>query len=157
MNDLKGKAAPATGTALNPRKHGKSSENGASRQSVTTLGWSLFEDGIYGSRTISDIRNQLEIKYAACLAIGGNNGHPLSIDVIQNPFLRQFAACGAVCKNWSLKDLTEVEDKLQIPAEEVLLATLERPVWGVDDVYLYNTLTYIGGLQNKAKRGGRSL
>jgi|GEM_PF-5555581 len=129
----------------------------AKDDSDTTLGRSIFQDGIYGSRTISDIRNQLELKYATCLSTGSANGFPIDITEIENPLFRQISAAAVSSKGWTIKDLVECHDRLAIPAEGILIATLESPIWGEDDVHVFHLLRTLKAYQRKSQHGGRTL
>lgn len=123
----------------------------------STLGWSLFRDPLSMPFCIADIRSRLELKYCSCIAMGGLNGHPVDPDCIQNPYLRSLGAIGRLLKNWSIQDLTEIHGLPSLTAEAVLIATLENPVWGADDVALFRVIEQIERLQSKAEKGGRSL
>lgn len=123
----------------------------------TTLGRSIFTDGIFGSRTIPDIRNQIEIKLVACLAMGGTNGFPVSPDRIQNPIYKQIAAAAMSSKGWNIKDLTECVGRLCIPASGILIATLEEPIWGEDDSILMDMIESLESMEIASRKGGRTL
>lgn len=125
--------------------------------SETTLGWSIFSDGICGARPLPDIRNQIELKLAACLATGGTDGFPITPDRIRNPLFRQLVGAGMSLKGWNVKDLAGCTGRLAIPAEGVLIATLEEPVWGEDDAVLFRLLESIESLEIKSTKGGRTL
>ena len=125
--------------------------------SATTLGRSIFSDGIYGARTLPGIKNEMELKYAACLSIGGNNGFPLDISQIENPLFRQIAAAAVSSKEWTIQDLAGCHERLAIPAEVVLIATLEKPVWGEDDQQVFRLLRTLQSYEQKSQQGGRTL
>jgi hypothetical protein len=125
--------------------------------SDTTLGRSIFQDGIFGSRTISDIRNQIELKYATCLSVGGHHGFPIQIDQIENPYFRQIAAAALVSKNWTTADLVSCHGRMEIPAQGILNAALESPIWGEDDYHVFRLLKSLKAYQYKADQGGRIL
>ena len=123
----------------------------------TTLGRSIFQDGIFGARTLPGIKNEIELKYAACLSTGGNNGFPLDISQIENLLFRQIAAAAVSSKEWTIQDLAGCQGQLAIPAEGLLIATLENPIWGEDDFHLFRLLQSLKAYQSKALRGGRTL
>lgn len=123
----------------------------------TTLGSSLFFDPLAGQVSLGDIRQRIELKYAACLASGGTNGFPLHVNRIQNLKLRALAAAGMVLKRWNVKDLIECTDGLACAADAVLIATLEKPKWSNDDFVLMNAIEKLENLQSMALGGGRSL
>lgn len=123
----------------------------------TTLGWSLFYCPTGGACSLGCIRQRLELKYAACAATGGTNGFPLDVRRIDNPRLRQISAAGMACRGWSARDLTEYAGALEGPASSVLLATLNSPVWGKDDLSLLGLLEKMERLQTLAWKGDRIL
>lgn len=123
----------------------------------TTLGRSIFQDGIFGARTLPGIKNEIELKYAACLSTGGNNGFPLDISQIENPLFRQIAAAAVSSKEWTIQDLAGYHERLAIPAEVVLIATLEKPEWGEDDIHVHRLLQKLGAYERKALGGGLTL
>lgn len=148
----------APGNQSDHWKYDRFKESGqTTTENKTTLGWCIFNDGIYGARPLIDIRNQIEVKLAACLAMGGTNGFPISPDRIRNPFFRQIVSAGMSAKGWNVKDLAGCVGRLAIPTETVLIATLEEPVWGEDDAVLFRLLESIEGLEVKSTNGGRTL
>jgi len=122
-----------------------------------TTGRGVFYHPETGSNRPEDIRFQLEMKLAACVAIGGTNGYPIQPHRIKNPCFRSLVAYGMIFRNWSLKDLTECADRLEGAASMVLVATLENPVWGASDYHLFDALEKFERLQNSAWRSGRTL
>jgi len=123
----------------------------------TSLGFSLFRDPLAGQSSIGDIRQRLELKYAACIVMGGTNGFPLHVNRIQNPKLRALAAVGMALKLWCIRDLIDCTGALEGPASSVLLATLESPIWGPDDFRLFDLIDKLEGMQTLALGGGRTL
>ena len=122
-----------------------------------TAGRSLFYDPLTGPHRLGDMRFELEKKLAACVATGGTNGYPIQPSRIKNPFFRSLVAYGMIFPNWSLKDLTECEGRLEGAAALVLLATLEKPVWGQADYLLLETLERMEQFQSSARGSGRTL
>jgi hypothetical protein len=152
------KAAPRTGTtAKPPQGQGKANASNDCLQSETTLGWSLFRDPLYASFGISDIRQRLELKFAACCSLDGVGAHPIDHHRIRNPFLASLAGAGRILRGWNVSDLTQCHGMLEIPAETVLVATLECPIWGEDDVILLGLIEQIEAFQLRAERSGRTL
>lgn len=123
----------------------------------TTLGAGLFADALNGSFTPAEIRQALETKLCACLAIGGTNGAPVQPGRIRNPYFRALVAAGMSCTGWSVKDLAGCTGNLEGAATLALVATLEQPEWGADDYRLMEVLERLERLQNLACNGGRSL
>ena len=70
---------------------------------------------------------------------------------------RSLVAYGMLVKDWSLKDLTECTGRLEGAASLVLIASLEKPVWGQADYLLLETLERMEQFQNSACRSGRTL
>jgi hypothetical protein len=105
------------------------------------------------------MRNQLEIKLAACLATGGINGHPIQPHRVKNPKLRAIIAAGMLCKGkgWSVKDLLECHGGLDGASTLALMATSEKPIWGASDYYLFDVLETLEEMQSLAYGGGRAL
>ena len=124
---------------------------------ATTLGSSIFYHPLAGQSSLGDIRQRIELKYAACIASGGTNGFPLHVKRIQNLKLRALAAAGMVLKKWSVRDLIACTDGLQGPASAVLVETLENPKWGPDDFALFDLVEKLEGMQTMAVKGGRTL
>ena len=122
-----------------------------------TAGRSLFYNPLSGSHCIGDIRFELEKKLACCVATGGTNGYPIQPHRIKNECFRSLIAYGMIFSNWSLKDLIECEGRLEGAAALVLLATLERPVWGQADYLLLDALERMEQLQSSARGSGRTL
>jgi hypothetical protein len=122
-----------------------------------TAGKSLFGSHQTGPHRLTDIRFELERKLAACVASGGTNGYPIQPHRIKTPEFRSLVAYGMIFDNWSLKDLTECNDRLEGAASLALLATLEKPIWGQADYLLLETLEKMEQLQNSAWRSGRQL
>ena len=122
-----------------------------------TAGRSLFYDPLNGPHRLGDIRFELEKKLAACVATGGTNGYPIQPHRIKNPCFSSLVRCGMIFSDWSWKDLTECESPLEGAAALVLLATLERPVWGQGDYLLLETLERMEQLQSSARGSGRTL
>lgn len=124
----------------------------------TTLGSSLVMDPRIGFHRINDIRFNLEIKLAACLANGsGTNGCPIQPHRIHHPAIRSLVSYGMIFPDWSMKDLTECTDRLEGAAAMALIATLEDPVWGADDYHLFSAIERMEQLQQSAWRSGRTL
>lgn len=123
----------------------------------TSLGWSLFRDELSMPLSVGDIRQRLELKYCACLALGGLNGHPVDADRIVNPQLRSLGAVSRLLRNWSVKDLAEIDGLPALTAEAVLIATMENPVWGEDDGILMRCIERLEYLQDKADGSGKTL
>jgi len=119
-----------------------------------TAGRSLFYDPRTGANRPADIRYNLEIKLAACVATGGTNGYPVQPHRIKTPEVRSLVAFGMIFSNWSEKDLTQCTDRLEGAASLVLLATLEKPIWGQADYLLLETLERLEQLQNSAWGSG---
>lgn len=126
-------------------------------KAVFTTGKSVF----YGPRgygnSVSEIRHALEIKLAACLAAGGTNGCPVQPHRIKDVHLRQIIAAAMLCKEWNPKDLTECTGPLQGPATTVLLATLDRPIWGASDYHILAMVEKLESFKNAAWKGGMTL
>ena len=120
----------------------------------TTLGTSLFYCPTGGAHSMADIRLRVELKFCACMATGGHNGFPLDIARIHDPKLRQLAGAGFVFKNWSTADLTSCTEGLEGHASSVLIATLDTPQWGQDDLELLGTVERMEYLESKAWKGG---
>ena len=120
----------------------------------TSLGYSLFYCPTGGAHSIAGIRQRVELKFAACLATGGHHGNPVDIERIHDPRLRQLSACGMTCRNWSTADLVGCADELEGIAGSVLIATLDNPRWGQDDVALLGAIERLEYLESKAWRGG---
>ena len=123
----------------------------------TTLGRSIFQDGIDGARTLPDIKDKLEMKYAVCVFTGGANGLPIPIEQIENPISRQFVIRALVGDRWTTANLATCQGRLAIPAGGMLNATLGNPVWGEDDFHLFRLLQSLKEFQQKALRGGLTL
>jgi len=125
----------------------------------TSLGKSLFFDPLDGQARLGDLRARLELKYAACLVNGKTNGCPLYVNRIKNLKLRAIAASGMIFhdRGWSVKDLLACTDGLEGPADSVLIASLEKPVWGEHDFYLFGLIEALESLQTLALGGGRTL
>jgi hypothetical protein len=123
----------------------------------TTLGSSLFYDPLAGTATVSEIRQRLELKYCACLATGGTNGFPLDVRRIKTDRLRTLAACSMLLRNWSVNDLLEITGNMELVAGGVLLATLDQPRWGPEDLLLMGMIEAVEDMQSRALRGGRTL
>jgi hypothetical protein len=155
-------AAPTKETAAHIIKNSPQDTDSIERfnrknEEPTTLGFSLFRDPLYPFFSISDIRQRIELKYAACVALDGLDGHPIDPDRIRNPHLRSLGSLGRILKNWSVRDLAEVDGLPAHAADAVLIATLERPAWGEDDVALLGYIERLENLQSKAERSGRTL
>jgi hypothetical protein len=146
-----------TTTKSPPPRGGITYHNTPGHDEPTTLGFSLFRDPLYPFFSISDIRHRIELKYAACVALDGLDGHPIGPDRIHNPHLRSLGSLGRILKNWNVRDLAEVQGLPALTAEAVLIATLESPVWGEDDVALLGYIERLENLQARAERGGRTL
>lgn len=125
--------------------------------SAFTAGRSLFHDPLNGALRLVDMRFELEKKLAGCLAIGGSNGYPIQPSRIKNPIFRSLIAYGMIFPNWSVKDLTECDGRLEGAASLALLATLERPVWGQADYLLLEAIERMEQLQTYAWGSGRTL
>jgi hypothetical protein len=126
-------------------------------QTQTSLGWSLFGGSEEGTQTPSGIRQRLEIKYCACLVLGGHNRRPLDPERIHNPQLKTLAGAAMTLRDFTIQDLTQCTGRLGEVAGSVLLATLERPVWNDDDLRLMAVLEQLEALQRRAMRGGKTL
>jgi hypothetical protein len=125
--------------------------------STFTAGRSLFHDSLTGPYCLADIRDKLETKLAACMAMGKTSGYPIQPHRVKNPGFRSLVSYGMIFPNWSIKDLTECNDRLEGPAALALLATLEKPVWGQADYLLFETIEKMENLQQSAWRSGRTL
>lgn len=123
----------------------------------TTLGRSLFYDALCGAYCITDIRHKLEIKLAACVATGGTNGCPILPHRVKNEAIRSLVFGGMNWMDWNLRDLLKCTGRLESAAALVLLATLEKPIWGQDDCYLLETIERLEYYQNLAWKGGLTL
>ena len=123
----------------------------------TTLGRSLFQDGIDGARTLPDIKDELEMKYAVCVFTGEVNGLPIPLEQIENPIFRQFVIRALVGDRWTTANLATCQGRLAIPAAGILNATLESPEWGEDDYHVFRLLQSLKAYQQKALQGGKSL
>jgi hypothetical protein len=125
----------------------------------TTLGFSLFVDPLAGPGTISEIRQRLEIKTAACTVTGGFNGYPLDVDRIKDSRLRAIVAAGMVFgdRGWGKQDLMNYTDHLEGHAGSVLMATLDDPAWGPEDLILMDLIERVESMRSLALGGGRML
>ena len=126
-------------------------------QDITTLGRAVFECPLFGSLTVSEMRQQLEIKYCACLALKGTGGFPIDVRRIQNPHLRALAGAGMTLKNWTVQDLTRITGDLAPVAETVLLATLEEPEWGAHDLIVMGIIESLESMRSLSSTGGKTL
>lgn len=122
-----------------------------------TSGRSLFYDPITGQKRLGDIRFELEKKLAVCVATGGTRGYPVQPHRIKTPEFRSLVAYGMLLSNWTVKDLTECSGRLDGAASLVLIASLERPIWGQADYLLLETLERMETLQSSAWGSGRTL
>lgn len=119
-----------------------------------TSGRSLFDDPLRGPKRISEIRFELEKKLAVCVATGGTNGCPIQPRRIKNPMFRSLVAFGMLLKNWTLKDLTECTGQLEGAASLVLMASMEKPIWGASDYYLLETIERLEQFEQSARGSG---
>ena len=122
-----------------------------------TTGRAVFFNAAGFGHSISEMRQVLEIKYAAVLVAGGANGYPLHINRIRNPHVRAIAGAGMICKRWSVKDLTECTGLLEGAASSALLASLDRPEWGPSDFHLLGHIEKLEAAATAARGGGRTL
>jgi len=120
----------------------------------TTLGFSLFYCPTGGAHSIAGIRQRVELKFAACLATGEHHSPLVDIDRIHDPRLRQLSAAGMTCKGWSTADLIGCTGILEGAASSVLIATLDRPQWGSDDLALLSAIERLEALEAIAWKGG---
>jgi hypothetical protein len=137
--------------------HSINAETAKPKQISTTLGTTLFVDPLAGPGTISEIRQRLEVKYAACLATGGANGFPLHVNRIKDSRLRALAGAGMTLNQWSAQDLVQSTGNLEGHASSVLIATLEDPRWGPDDFRLMGIIEAMEGMRSRAMKGGNAL
>lgn len=124
---------------------------------ASTLGWSLFYCPSGGASSLGGIRQRLELKLAACLATGGTNGFPVMPDRIKNPQLQTLIGAALSFRNWSIQDLIDCSGILEGPAASVLLATLDKPIWGSDDFHLFHWLERMEQLEAAAWKSGNLL
>lgn len=82
-------------------------------------------------------RRRLEMRYCACLAVGGSNGCPLSVDRILDPKLRALAGAGMTFKDWSVADLENCTGDLRVTALEVAAAARQNPRWTAADYHAF--------------------
>jgi hypothetical protein len=122
-----------------------------------TAGRSLFYDPLTGQHRLGDIRFELERKLAVCVATVGTNGYPVQPYRIKTPEFRSLVAYGMLLNRWTLKDLTKCTDRLEEAASLVLLAALDKPIWGQADYLLLEALERMEQLQSSAWGSGRAL
>jgi hypothetical protein len=125
--------------------------------SATTLGRELFSDPLHGTYTVSDIRQKLEIKLAACLATGGCNGFPPHINRVRDPRIRSLVAAGLIFEDWSTGDLARCHGNLTPAATLALIATLDNPRWGAADLLLLGLIEQMETFAASAQKGGITL
>lgn len=123
----------------------------------STSGGSLFYDPLTGPKRLGYIRFELERKLAACVALGGTGGYPIQPHRIKTAAFRSLVNAGMQFWNWSCKDLTECTGRLESAAVSVLMATLDRPIWGQADYLLMEALERMEQLQAGAWNSGRAL
>lgn len=150
-------AAPRRTAANSNNLQGTSTTSRAGNKPQTTLGSSLFVDPLAGAATVSEIRHRLELKYCACIATGGTNGFPLDVRRIKDTRLRALAGAGMTLREWTVQDLVRCSGNLEGHAGTILMATLERPVWGPDDFRLLDLIERMEEMRITAMRGGRML
>lgn len=122
-----------------------------------STGWALVRSPGGDPLPACDMRGMLETKLAACLALGQQC--PIHPDRIRNPYLRALVACGLIFhrRGWGIDDLRKCWGHMEGPAGSVLLATLDRPVWGPNDYHLLAAIERMETLTNSALASGRTL
>lgn len=123
----------------------------------TTLGSSLFFDPLAGQSSLEDLRFRIELKAAACAALGKFNGYPVNVKRITNLKLRGLVANGMIFRDWGVLDLVACTGELEGAADSVLIATLERPTWGPEDLNLLGLLERLEAMQNRALESAKTL
>lgn len=115
---------------------------------------SVFETGGI-PHTLSDIRHALEIKCAACWALG--QIVPIDAGRIRNPHLARLIGAAQLfarsSKPWSVRDLLECNGDLEGPALTVAMASKDKPRWTNTDYAIFDALERMEELQ---KMEGRS-
>jgi len=86
---------------------------------------------------LKEDRRRLEIRYCACLAVGGSNGCPLSADRIHDSKLRALAGAGMSFKDWSVADLENCTGDLRTTALEVAGLARQYPRWTAADFHAF--------------------